>query len=103
MEQILMQLQPIAQQYMQTQSPQAAAQLLQMIAQSGDPQLTMMVADQIAQMVLQASQDQTQSAPAQPGAMVPQGATGMQIPIYKKGGKLTAVEKMVEKRKKGKK
>lgn len=91
----------LAQQYMQQRSPQAAAQMLQVITQSGDPQLTMMVADLIASSLLgnsSATSDMT-TQPAQPMPGQPMGQNGMRMPMYKKGGKLTAVQKAMQKKK----
>ncbi len=112
MEQVLMQLMPVAQQYMQSQSPQAAAELLQMIAQSGDQQLTMMIADQISQLIMQSSQEPSMGTATDQNtsmtASTPMGANGMKVPLYQNGGKMStetkkmsAVEKLAAKKKKG--
>ncbi len=108
MNDLLMQLVPMAQQYLQSPSPQTAAQLLQMVSQSGDPNLLQAIADQIAQLVLQSTQGASQGGQpmGNPAAMsgVPLGAMGMNLPMYAKGGKVeekrSAVDKLVEKRKK---
>lgn len=116
---VVTQLAPVAQQYAQTQSPEAAMQLIQMVAQSQDPQLIMMIADQITSVVMQSAQDPAMQggAPPQAGGMpqgdpnamamaggVPAGQNGLQMPqtqqrMYQNGGVLTLGEKLLNKRK----
>jgi hypothetical protein len=108
MNEVMQQLAAVAQQYMQSQSPEAAMQLIQMAAQSQDPQLLMMVADSIAATVSQGAGDPAAAGgdPAAQGG-APMGQNGMQVPtmggggqqpMYANGGKLTAIGKMKAKR-----
>lgn len=109
MNEVMAQLAAVAQQYMQTQSPEAAMQLVQMVAQAQDPQLLMMVADQIAAAVGGAGDPAMQGggAPMAAAGAAPMGANGMtlpnptQQPMYKNGGKLSALDKLKQKRKDG--
>ena len=107
MEELLAQMTPAAEAYMQQPSPEAAMQLIDMAAQSGNPELLMMVADTIASAVMSASGGGA-TAPMAPAPMAaeaqpmpPMGANGMRMPYYKSGGALkpqTALQKLVEKR-----
>lgn len=91
-------------------------QLIDMAAQSGDPQLLMMIADTIASAVMSASGGgapgagapgggapmAAEPAPMAAAQMPPMGANGMRMPYYKSGGAIapqTALQKLVEKRK----
>lgn len=85
-------------------------QLIDMAAQSGDPQLLMMIADTIASAVMSATGGApgggapmaAEPAPMAAAQMPPMGANGMRMPYYKSGGAIapqTALQKLVEKRK----
>ncbi len=104
-EQLFQQLAALAQQYMQSQDPNLGMQLLQSVIQSQDPQLITMASDAVAAGILQSGGATPADASGMPmGGGAPQGGApmgqnGMQIPQYAKGGKLSAVSKLLNKKK----